>query len=546
MFPYFKFIFLLFIFIWSTTAQNTDEITRKHHQVLLKSLDDSKLEESYKYLERKILEALEAEDYFSVVNDMHILILYQLRIGLYFESEQMAIEALEYLEKLPESNEKTRGLLYIYSDLGRIYRGYESYENAIFFYKNSLKVAPREKDSLKIINNIGNIYLDQNDYVNAQKYFEDAYNMALNYPETYVVATALDNWGYAKAMEGSEDGVNRMMEAFKIRNEANDQSGVYSSFRHLAQYYYLNNNKKEALDYAQKAYVVAKQIGSPAYVENALINLLKMKNDSISQEFIQIRDSIDSDRLRQQNRYAAIKYNVAKERENTARIKFLQEKEKRRRMIVQFSSLFIIGIGFGYFFFQRIQNRKKIAENILNTEARISQRVHDEVANDIYRLMMRIQNNSSEEEAVLDDLENIYNRTRDISRETAQIIVQGDFSKQLQDLIDNFRGDNINIIVKNLSNIDWKKLPNIKKGNVYRAIQELLINMKKHSKANVVALVFSQQSKNIEIKYSDNGIGYQAIKKNGLQNTENRIKAISGSFTFDSELGRGFRATIKV
>jgi signal transduction histidine kinase len=70
--------------------------------------------------------------------------------------------------------------------------------------------------------------------------------------------------------------------------------------------------------------------------------------------------------------------------------------------------------------------------------------------------------------------------------------------------------------------------------------------MKKHSQSDLVLIGFEEKGKTYEINYSDNGIGSsKSLKfKNGLQNVENRIKTINGSFTFETESQKGFKAKI--
>jgi len=73
--------------------------------------------------------------------------------------------------------------------------------------------------------------------------------------------------------------------------------------------------------------------------------------------------------------------------------------------------------------------------------------------------------------------------------------------------------------------------------------------MKKHSKANFVAITFSHQSKTLKISYSDTGKGstLEAIKTgNGLQNVENRILSIKGLIIFEPKQGTGFKAKIQI
>jgi signal transduction histidine kinase len=79
-------------------------------------------------------------------------------------------------------------------------------------------------------------------------------------------------------------------------------------------------------------------------------------------------------------------------------------------------------------------------------------------------------------------------------------------------------------------------------------LQELLVNMKKHSEAGLVVLVFSSTAKAITIKYTDNGKGLDSlvIDKKGLQNAENRILALKGSLTFENEIHKGFKVSIQI
>ena len=73
-----------------------------------------------------------------------------------------------------------------------------------------------------------------------------------------------------------------------------------------------------------------------------------------------------------------------------------------------------------------------------------------------------------------------------------------------------------------------------------------MTNMKKHSKASLVALTFLQKNSKLTVNYNDNGIGCNLSKNNGLNNAENRIHTINGTITFESEPNRGFKAQITV
>ena len=70
--------------------------------------------------------------------------------------------------------------------------------------------------------------------------------------------------------------------------------------------------------------------------------------------------------------------------------------------------------------------------------------------------------------------------------------------------------------------------------------------MRKHSEATLVVLTASQSGNKILIKYTDNGVGSDVKKNNGLQNAENRMKVIRGTITFESQINKGFSAIISV
>lgn len=96
--------------------------------------------------------------------------------------------------------------------------------------------------------------------------------------------------------------------------------------------------------------------------------------------------------------------------------------------------------------------------------------------------------------------------------------------------------NDLTINVVNNSDDFWREVSENKKGEIYIILMELMTNMKKHSQATAVNLLFQRAENSISINYHDNGIGIlKDIKKgNGLTNTETRIKNISGTLTFET------------
>ncbi len=264
-----------------------------------------------------------------------------------------------------------------------------------------------------------------------------------------------------------------------------------------------------------------------------------------------MKDSITKAKLVADNKYALIKYNYLKS-ENEAKANELkykdsqikEQKERVKKTIYQ--SVAVIGLLLTIFLYFIIKSRhkKEKLQEVYITESRISKKVHDEVANDVYHIMTKLQGDNNVKERILDDLEQVYLKTRDISKENSIIDVQENYDALLKDLLQSYKSESINVITQNISKIEWNTLSDLKKITLFRVLQELMTNMRKHSKASLVALSFKTSGNKITIDYKDNGVGCNVVKHNGLQNAENRMASINGTITFESEPGNGFKVQI--
>ena len=188
----------------------------------------------------------------------------------------------------------------------------------------------------------------------------------------------------------------------------------------------------------------------------------------------------------------------------------------------------------------RVRHKKEKLQQVYNTEARISKKVHDEVANEVYQVMTKVQSKPGLD--VLDDLEHIYTKTRDISKDNSLIDHSGNFEELINDLLLSYKNDAVAVVTKGIKTLNWNAVSDIKKTTIYRVLQELMTNMKKHSEASVAVISFSKHKGNIQITYKDNGKGCMLKKQVGLQNTESRMASINSSINFESQINHGFKA----
>ncbi len=529
---------------YSATSQHELDSIDFYGKMLLNPNQQADITAAFNYYEKAYLADLKRQDTLSAIIKLRTMSIGQSSMGAIHESETSAIKALRLVDALP-TNQDTRYAKHgVYIDLGKVYRNLNSPANAIRYYNRALEISINAYDSLMVINNKGNVFADIGNYGLAQIEFTSAYEKSLTLSDSLIQAKILDNLGFAQSKTRDPNALASMLPALAIRLQAGDLPGIYSSYRHLALHHHDRNQKEEALDYAKKAYLIAKTINSPSFIKNSLTNLLKIKGDSTAKEFIKLNDSIERAKLNVQNKYAAMQYDIVKEKEKTEVNKLLKEQEKRKKQAFQFLGIFLIIALVAYYFIQKSLNKRKTLQQVYITETRISKKVHDEVANDVYHLMNRVQLHSLNEDLLLDDLEKIYKKTRDISRENSELTIDEDFTKQLSDLLQSYQYEGTVITIQNISKINWKTCSVLKKTSIYRILQELMTNMKKHSKCTHVLLSFEHQKNKIQINYRDNGVGSYLESKNGLQNMESRINVIKGSITFDTAPNKGFKATI--
>ena len=182
---------------------------------------------------------------------------------------------------------------------------------------------------------------------------------------------------------------------------------------------------------------------------------------------------------------------------------------------------------------------------VKKTELKYSKKVHDVVANGIYQLMTKLENNLDiSRDETLDDLEYVYDRSRNISYDAIEAHDNPEiFSEKIRKLIGYFNTPNVQTFIAGNDPTVWEGVSHFKKGEVYQILRELLVNMKKHSQADGVTLRFERIEDRSTVAYSDTGIGIkkETIFKNGLRNMESRIVNLEGVFIFDTEIEKGLK-----
>ncbi|WP_338357071.1 ATP-binding protein [Yeosuana marina] len=517
-----------------------------YYQVANNPKGSSNLSDAFRFFNLKKKESLKSKDTLSIIYFLRQIAIIQYKLGDYHGSEVSVVEALKYLSNDKESPNNIENKVGLYNQLGRIYMELSDYETAIKYFNTALSFTNNESDINIINNNKALIYISQNKYEFAEKEFLKVYRNSVNKNDVKQTSRAIDNLGFIESKLNRPKALEDMLFALELRKTNNDYEGMYASYKHLMEYYKDRNNFKSSKYYGQKLYDIAKSINSASFIQDALSRLVDIGDSTHFLEYKKITDSIFKARQVQENKYAKIKYDYT-EKEHKLQIAEL-EKEKQKNLKLFYLSLGgLITLAFIFtMIFLKSKHKKDKIQEVYITETRISKKVHDEVANDVYQVMSKLQGYSNSKEEVLDDLENLYARARDISKENGALDVNEHYEILLNDLLLSYKNDHVNIITRGISKIPWNSIESLKKITLYRVLQELMVNMKKHSHASNVALTFIQINNKITISYKDDGVGCKIKKSSGIQNMENRIKSINGNIIFESEIEKGFKTTITV
>ena len=475
----------------------------------------------------------------------------QSRMQDYTGSQESATEALRHLNK----EKDLQYLSSAHNIIAIAYRNRGFYKDALKEYKNALRYASNLQDSLSYQNNIGLVYRDLKNYEEAISIFEESYSK-VSEDDYKSRARYLNNLEFSKWLANNDKEVSSgLLKALEWRKSSNDHTGIVSSYENLAKFYE-KTNKNLALKYSEKWLNTGKENNNLQAQIDALKQLLKITpgdKDYIS-DYIQLSDSSKKINLQAKNTFAKIKFDEERKQqqisglEASAALQALEnQKIKTRNYILMFIAILVIAIAIFIVYFLKEKHKKEKILETHKTETRISKKIHDELANDVYNVMSSLEAIAPAE--TMDSIEHIYNRTRNISRENREINTGEGYLDQLVSSLSSNCPRGARLILSGEKTIAWNDLNTEKKLVIYRVLQEIMINMNKHSKASLVAIIFSEEKNLLKIQYSDNGIGVknESIKSgNGVQNMENRIFSINGTLKFDTQQERGLKILIQI
>ncbi|PUB29565.1 tetratricopeptide repeat protein [Elizabethkingia sp. YR214] len=541
---------ILFLFLIILSCTNTKEnvkVNRGYYDKAYEFLETSQKDSAFVYFNKaKEIFIQNKRDYSLAGNCLVNMGIIQYESGDFYGAQETALSAIKYLNE--KDKEDFFDISSNYNNLGIINRNLENYNKAIEFYNLAMKFSLEDTNKQVYLNNIAYAYGEQKKYKEALKIYNQIFKKDNKNNKEY--SRALTNQAKMRWLQNPNyNPIPELKEAMDMRLKEKDLWGQNSSYAHLADYY-TQKKTDSALIYATKMYSVAKTLKSPDDQIEALQKLIVLENPEKSKQYFltyqKLNDSLQTARSKAKNQFALIRYETEKNKANFQKAQ-ADNVKKQNQILKQYAGLGALGlilIGTGFWYKRRRKRLEKEKElEVKNTELRYSKKVHDKVANKVYRVMSEVENTPEiEKEVLLDRLENIYEISRDISYDH-----EPTDEKHLVEMLESYSSqDDVQLVKVGIPEIGWDTFNKDIQSEVFNVLQELMTNMKKHSKATRVVIKMSRINQEITIRYMDNGVGSETFSpKNGIKNTGNRMEAIGGTITFDAISSEGFKAELK-
>ena len=553
-------LFLFFILgIFSCSEKKQGKVKGESRNYYLKALSFYNLgmyDSSFVYLELAKEQAFKEDDNLTVVRSLILIGINEYDQGDFFGAQETSLKSIEFLEK---SNLKQDTLLsFAYNTIANSTDEMKQYNKAIPYYHQAIKYSTNPENTLIYKNNLAVCLRNAKRYAESIKLSEEILSKVPSGTTDY--AKFLNNLAKTKWMaDNSYNPVPDYHKALTIRTSQKDRWGQNSSYASLAKYY--DHRKPDSsIYYLHKQYEIATEINSADDQLNALRGLIQ-SNSSNSRRYLStylaLNDSIQQARSAAKNQFALIRYEVEKNKADNLRLE-KENAEKQNRLVRQRAItgasifLLLLAVGGGTLWYKRRKQRLELeAQNrVKETQLHLSKKIHDVVANGIYRVMSEIEHGDEvDRDGVLDKLENMYHQSRDISHDVEQqTVTEIPYNEQLASLLKSFAADHRRVLIAGNDAEQWDDISKRIKDEVKHVLQELMVNMKKHSQAEQVVVRFDITDQELNIFYKDNGIGIpqEKSKGKGLANTVSRIESLGGEITFVNEPGKGLNITTTI
>lgn len=467
--------------------------------------------------------------------------------GDLYGAEESATGAIRTLDPFNKAHDTE--LCYTYRLLGNINFDLQHYDEAVNMYNRAMDFSTNADFPLEVMSDKAVAFQKKGAYNKAIAVYDSI--ILLNPADRSLVARIIDNRARTKWLEGSDSTVlPGFWSALQIRTDSQYNRGLIASYAHLADYY-TKPDPDSALWYTRKMFQQAQTMQSPTDRLEATDKLIRLDNSSTTKgwynEYKKLDDSLQLSKDTTRSRDALIRYDSQKSKAENFE---LREHNTRQRLLLYgliIVATLVIALLWSWYNKRRKRIKLEADKEIQQSKLRTSQKVHDVVANGLYVIMNELEHGKTiEKEALIARIEGLYEKSRNISYEDNAAGSNGEYDKQISQLLTSFASEQTKVVIAGNGPAFWKRISDHPKQELQLVLKELMVNMKKHSQANNVVVVFKQENNKGLISYTDDGIGFKPDHQfgNGLNNTVNRIKSLHGEVIFGKSEKDGASITI--
>jgi len=529
---------------------------------------------------------LKLKDQVNIANNSLNKGIVQYAINDYLGAELSLSKAYYILKGSNDKNKLYRTL----NQLGLVYNELKEYERAADYHLKALatvkefNLQSEEHQEAVCYNNLGYLYIKQRDYKKASESFELGLKdktILDDDPELY--SSLIDNLAYCRMQLNDNNQLPKLFfDALEVRNKLDNYTVIVGSYIHLSEFYQKINDINSAIKYSNEALKVARESKIPVNIILALkqASIVDDKNAlKYSEDYIRISDSLQKEERNSKDRFARIALEtdeLRKEKDGLV--------EQNRDILNYFmGTMAFVGI----LFFMRAQRARrreliltqsqqraneelykliisqqnKLDEGKVFEKNRIAKELHDGVLGRMFGLRLNLDglNKRTDEEAVeerlryLEELKTIEQDLREISHELSRekFVLINNFVAIVNGLLEEQTKVNPAKLTATIGeNIDWDKLSNTTKINLYRILQESLQNINKYANAKFIKVEFKKDKKgNLILNIVDDGEGYDVKKKSkgiGMKNMVDRTHESAGTIEIKSEKDKGTQVLVVV
>ena len=461
--------------------------------------------------------------------------------GNYDKGIEYAYLAKKVLDEHPQQANKNL-YWYVYNNAGINYDDNKRPQQAIEEHLKALPYAIDASDSSYSYNNLGNTYKKLNRLDKAETYFKLALTNPHSYKDDYHFATVYSN----------------MVDIERLKKNYKQAQYYLDSALHYAT---ISNSPEKLLDIYYYTYQLKSESGDHRSASGFL------------NKYVQLKDSLFTSGKNDALLHYQTKYETEKKEKQIAEQK-LVSKQKNLWLI-----LMTITMSAGLLFFWYYRQKTNLEQKQLALENQLLQeQTHSKIQEQRLEISRELHDSLGSQltfiKSVSDSLLNASEKSN--NNLNARINTLSEFSEnsiaELKNTIWALNSQQLNLSELKLKMLNFissaseakesmqfhflfnigrdYQLSSRQAINLFRVFQEILNNTIKYAEAKDVFIDISQIEKNLTIKISDNGIGFnfeEAKKKSfGLTNIQNRIEELKGKFSVETSEGNGTTYLIKL